>query len=195
MINPFSLPFVSLINYKQLPEASGIYFVTSNDEILYIGISTNIRNRWVGHHRKSELNIYNDVKIHWYLLDDKKALPELEAKLIKTLKPKLNGSKVIVQLKKEIQDNTVKRGRGRPKGIGREGNYGTGVKTKLVRVPISIANDIPEILATFEQIKVFVGAWDTQIKDAALQSSTGQAPPRYDKAIEMLSELKLYLGD
>lgn len=93
------------------------------------------------------------------------------------------------------QENGVKRGRGRPAGIAREGTYGTGVKTKVVRVPEAIAENIPEILATFEQIKVFVDAWDDQIKKAALQSTKGKPSPRYDRAMVMLAELRQYLGE
>jgi hypothetical protein len=88
-----------------------------------------------------------------------------------------------------------KRGRGRPSGIPREGIYGTGVKTKVVRVPEAIAANIPEILAKFDQIKCFVDAWDNQIETAANQSSKGVPSPRYDKAMVMLAELREYLGE
>jgi hypothetical protein len=94
-----------------------------------------------------------------------------------------------------VNESSVKRGRGRPSGIAREGTYGTGVKTKVVRVPETIAKNIPEILAAFEQIKVFVDAWDEQIENAARQSSVGKPSPRYDKAMVMLAELRQYLGD
>jgi hypothetical protein len=87
-----------------------------------------------------------------------------------------------------------RRGRGRPPGIAREGTYGTGVKTKVVRVPEEIADNIPEILAKFEQIKIFVDAWDDQIESAAKNSSVGKPSPRYDKAMIMLAELRSYLG-
>lgn len=89
----------------------------------------------------------------------------------------------------------VKRGRGRPAGIPREGTYGTGVKTKVVRVPEAIADNIPEILAKFEQIKSFIDSWDAQIESAANASTKGKPSPRYDKAMVMLSELREYLGE
>lgn len=91
--------------------------------------------------------------------------------------------------------DTVKRGRGRPAGIPREGTYGTGIKTKVVRVPEEIANNIPEILAKFEQIKTFVDSWENQIEMAANHSTKGKPSPRYDKAMVMLAELRQYLGD
>jgi hypothetical protein len=94
-----------------------------------------------------------------------------------------------------VTDDNGKRKRGRPAGIAREGTYGTGVKTKVVRVPEAIAANIPEILAAFEQIKTFVDAWDDQIETAAQKSSVGKPSPRYDKAMVMLAELRSYLGE
>lgn len=90
---------------------------------------------------------------------------------------------------------TGKKGRGRPSGIPREGTYGTGVKTKVVRVPEDIAKNIPQILAKFEQIKVFCDSWDEQIEYAAQSSTKGKPSPRYDKAMVMLAELREYLGE
>jgi hypothetical protein len=90
---------------------------------------------------------------------------------------------------------TEKAKRGRPSGISREGTYGKGVKTKVVRVPEDIANNIPEILEKFEQIKTFVDNWEHQIEQAANNSTKGKPSPRYDKAMVMLTELRKYLGE
>jgi len=89
----------------------------------------------------------------------------------------------------------VKRKRGRPAGIPREGTYGTGVETKVVRVPAAVAANIPEILAKFEQIKIFVDAWDEQIATVTANSKVGKPSPRYDKAMVILEELRQYLGE
>jgi hypothetical protein len=83
--------------------------------------------------------------------------------------------------------------RGRPSGIPREGRYGKGIKTKVVRVPETVADNIVEILETFERIKTFVDDWDKTIVEAAEHSKTGKPSPRYDKAVVMLKELRSYL--
>jgi hypothetical protein len=61
--------------------------------------------------------------------------------------------------------------RGRPSGIPREGRYGKGIKTKVVRVPETVADNIVEILETFERIKTFVDDWDKTIVEAAEHSN------------------------
>ncbi|BAZ14693.1 hypothetical protein NIES4071_65370 [Calothrix sp. NIES-4071] len=88
----------------------------------------------------------------------------------------------------------IARKRGRPQGIPREGGYGTGVKTKVVRVPEAVADNIKEILSSFEQIKVLVDSWGEAINEATTKSSVGKPSPRYDQAIKLLEELRGYLG-
>lgn len=94
-----------------------------------------------------------------------------------------------------IKDNKEGKKRGRPAGIPREGKYGTGIKTKLVRVPETIADNIAEILGTFEQIKILIDDWDAKISEASEKSKTGKPSPRYERAQELLAELRNYLGD
>lgn len=72
---------------------------------------------------------------------------------------------------------------GRPKGIAREGKYGSGVKTKVVRLPVELAERAVEILDTLEAIKSFVHAWEQEIEASGTS-------PRYDKARIMIQELK-----
>ncbi len=88
---------------------------------------------------------------------------------------------------------THQRGKGRPPGIPREGRYGTGCKTRVVRVPEKIADNIAEILANFEGIRALVDDWDERVEQAGEKSTTGKPSPRYDRAIQMLKELRGYL--
>lgn len=84
-----------------------------------------------------------------------------------------------------------KRGRGRPKGTPGGGKY--NCTTKVVRVPAKIADNIPKILDSFEAIKQLVDDWESRIEDAAQRSSKGEPSPRYQRALELLEELREYL--
>jgi hypothetical protein len=86
-----------------------------------------------------------------------------------------------------------KRGKGRPLGIPREGKYGMGCKTRVVRVPEAIADNIAEILASFDAIRVLADDWDDRIEVSAENSITGKPSPRYDRAVQLLMELRRYL--
>ncbi len=92
-------------------------------------------------------------------------------------------------------ENGTKR-RGRPSGIPREGRYGTGIKTKVVRVPKTVADNIQDILQSFEAIKLMVDSWDEKVEGAIANSSRkNEIPPRYDQAVKLLGELRNYLGE
>ena len=73
-------------------------------------------------------------------------------------------------------------GAGRPKGQSRAGTYGSGVKTKPVRVPEHLAESLPELLGNLEQLKDLLGDWEVE---AAKSTS-----PRYDRARKLLQEIR-----
>jgi hypothetical protein len=63
----------------------------------------------------------------------------------------------------------------------------------VVRVPEKIADNIAEILANFEGIRALVDDWDERVEQAGEQSTTGKPSPRYDRAMQLLNELRGYL--
>jgi hypothetical protein len=83
-----------------------------------------------------------------------------------------------------------KKRRGRPPGIARVGKYGTGVKTKTVRVPVAIADNIQDILAKFEDIRALVDDWEERVETSGLTSSVNRPSPRYERAAQLLEDLR-----
>lgn len=94
-INPLTLPSVPLVDRRQLPDASGIYFVlSSDDKVQYIGRSVNLQQRWIQHHRLSHLAKLSGVRLAWLEVSDASLLPEIEQALIQWFNPPMNGSSV-----------------------------------------------------------------------------------------------------
>lgn len=93
LIDPFSLPLVTLEEREKLPKVCGIYFAISKAEILYIGKSVDLRYRWRNHHRTYQLQTYGNVIIAWLDLSDLEGqgLEHLEGECILRFKPLLNG--------------------------------------------------------------------------------------------------------
>lgn len=87
--DPSKLPCVKLEDRKQLPAISGIYFAMQQDEVLYVGLSGNIRERWKRHHKTPELIGMDDIKIHW-IPSDGRPLIDQENEYIKRFRPPMN---------------------------------------------------------------------------------------------------------
>lgn len=90
-----SLPSVSFVERKYLPCSSGIYLVIRKNEVLYIGKSANIRDRWKSHHQSSLVEEFD--RIAWWELP-KESLNEAELRLIERFNPCLNINKISVTL-------------------------------------------------------------------------------------------------
>jgi predicted GIY-YIG superfamily endonuclease len=94
------LPSVYLLEKNTLPNCAAIYFVSdSTGQILYIGRTVNLVERWREHHRFNQLkrfNRKNRISISWMTCsNDINILSNLENELIKLYKPPLNWSKVV----------------------------------------------------------------------------------------------------
>lgn len=91
-INVEQLDSVLLSDFKQLPESPGVYFaIDARSNIQYIGRSSNIRQRWTGHHRKPELKKLANIRIAYLLLENEALLADIEEALISYFEPPLNG--------------------------------------------------------------------------------------------------------
>lgn len=89
-INPLTLPSLPLTERSRLPSCAAIYFALSNEEIFYIGRTTNLRQRWTVHHLLKQLLSKKLVRVAWLECSDTNLLPEIEAALIDYFKPLLN---------------------------------------------------------------------------------------------------------
>ena len=91
-----TLPNLKLSERQRLPECSAIYFVIARDQVLYVGLATNLRNRWQTHHRLPQLEAVNqrsEVRLFW-LSCAQNQLPDLERQYIEYYCPTLNQTKV-----------------------------------------------------------------------------------------------------
>ncbi|WP_375448769.1 GIY-YIG nuclease family protein [uncultured Nostoc sp.] len=99
------LPSVDLLKIAQLPNCAAIYFVSdSKNQVIYIGRTLNLVERWRNHHRFKQLKRLNRkdrISISWMACSqDVNALSSLENKLIDLYKPPLNWTKVISPIRK-----------------------------------------------------------------------------------------------
>lgn len=93
VINPFSLPHLPLTDLKQLPARPAVYFALKDEQVLYIGQSVNLQQRWTTHHRWQQLvKTEGDIRIAWLECSDISLLTEIERALIEHFIPPLNGS-------------------------------------------------------------------------------------------------------
>lgn len=88
-INPFACPSLPLEQRSQLPTTPAVYFALSDNEVLYIGHSANLRRRWVTHHKCAALAVMGGVRIAW-LVSAPEYSDAIAAALIQWLEPCLN---------------------------------------------------------------------------------------------------------
>jgi len=91
-----TLPSFKLSERQKLPECSAIYFAIARDQVLYVGLATNLRNRWQNHHRIPQLATLNkrcEIRLFW-LSCPQNQLNNLEHQYIEYYCPNLNRTKV-----------------------------------------------------------------------------------------------------
>jgi predicted GIY-YIG superfamily endonuclease len=99
------LPSVYLLEKSHLPNCAAIYFVfNSKGQVLYIGRTINLFERWREHHRFNQLKRFNRkdlISISWLTCaNDITTLSHLENQLIELYKPPLNWTKVVSPIRK-----------------------------------------------------------------------------------------------
>jgi predicted GIY-YIG superfamily endonuclease len=99
------LPGVYLLDKDRLPSCAAIYFVSDcKGQIIYIGRTVNLVERWREHHRFNQLkrlNRKNKISIYWITCsNDIKILSNLETEFINKYKPPLNWTKVVSPIRK-----------------------------------------------------------------------------------------------
>lgn len=93
------LPSVSLAGRAELPEIPGVYIAfAEHADILYVGMSMNLRKRWQSHHRTSNLITHPGTRIYYVRLDAKytpRQIRRLEAYCIKRFVPRYNNAPIL----------------------------------------------------------------------------------------------------
>ncbi|MUG98914.1 hypothetical protein F7734_44125 [Scytonema sp. UIC 10036] len=86
-----SMPSTLVSDRGNLPTESAIYFVWGGQRLLYIGKTTNLRKRFVNHHRLADFVLAEkESRISW-LPATAENLAAFEASLIEELEPELNA--------------------------------------------------------------------------------------------------------
>lgn len=93
----FSFPSVPLHQRATLPEVPAIYFAFGGLDVLYIGMSMNLRSRWRSHHRLPDLLAHRDAWLHYLPVDEGYTLTELRALetwCIRHFQPRYNSAPI-----------------------------------------------------------------------------------------------------
>ena len=88
---PVLLPCVPFKERHSLPRVSGLYFALADDgEVLYVGATQNLYQRWVSHHQDQALQKLGCLSIAYYVCEIS-ALADTEQAMISQFQPRLNG--------------------------------------------------------------------------------------------------------
>lgn len=94
MIDLANLPSMPLEQRWSLPTVQCVYFVlSSKNQVLYIGQTKNLANRWRTHTLYKALKTLNNIRIVWMQISDESLLLEVEEILINHYQPEFNLNK------------------------------------------------------------------------------------------------------
>lgn len=80
-------PMLPIESKASLPPCAACYLVIANNEVIYVGQTTNLYRRWLSHHRYKELQLLSNVQICWLQVSDPSVLPQMEKSLIDHFEP------------------------------------------------------------------------------------------------------------
>ncbi|MBE9218432.1 hypothetical protein IQ222_06455 [Dolichospermum flos-aquae LEGE 04289] len=108
-LNFKEMPFLPYNQRKNLPAKPGIYYVGNSDSpVMYIGLSHNLRNRHINHHRQAEFEVIENAVIRYQVVTEDllnrisnlaENLRRLEKQAINYYQPELNRKSVPIQSK------------------------------------------------------------------------------------------------
>jgi hypothetical protein len=108
-LNYKEMPLLAYHQRKDLPAKPGIYYVGNIDSpVMYIGLSHNLRNRHLNHHRQSEFEEIKNALIRYRVVTEdllnrisnlSENLRRLEKQAINYYQPELNRKPVLNQIK------------------------------------------------------------------------------------------------
>jgi len=93
------LPFRCFSHRYYLPHVAAVYFVfTDQNDLAYIGRTIDLHNRWIAHHRVSQMQPTH--RIYWIEIADDRARSDAELHYIALLQPPWNGANIPIALPK-----------------------------------------------------------------------------------------------
>lgn len=96
-------PYLLFRDRQFLPDVPALYVVLSDEhELLYIGITTNLRKRWKDHHRAPQMK--QRYRIYWRMTESADERARCEQVFVQAYRPPWNRSEV---LRKEALDGAV----------------------------------------------------------------------------------------
>lgn len=145
-INPLALPSLAISERKKLPNIAACYLVLENENVIYVGQSTNLVLRWLNHHKFKKFNERaKDIRIAWLECADSSLLKQIEIALIHWFDPELNS----VNRKKSQALITIKQSK-RNLPRTRKGKFASVYneprgKPIAFRLPMSVDTSLREI--------------------------------------------------
>lgn len=85
--------YVDFSERGALPKCSGVYFVTEDGQIVYVGQSVNVKRRFIHHHRAVDFAELSDPKVYWQSCSEEE-LQQTERDYINKFNPRLNVGSV-----------------------------------------------------------------------------------------------------